>query len=407
MLTLAPDPSDPSIYLCGNSLGLQPRRTRHALSRELSIWSTLAVRGHFDHPLQKPWTTASTSLSPAMSKIVGAEAEEVICMGTLTENIHLLFATFYKPSGKRTKVLIEKKAFPSDHYAVESQLEWHGLGKEHMILAEPEANGLLTTEGICKLIDENKDELAVCFLSGIQYYTGQLFDIPTITAHAQKYGITVGWDLAHAAGNVPLKLHEWGVDFAAWCTYKYLCSGPGGMAGAFVHSKHTQPDAPPLPRLKGWWGHDISSRFQMANEFVPAPGAAGWQVSNPSVINLIALEAALEVYNETDMQTLRQKSLETTGYLEWLLEEEFKGEERVWEIITPRDERQRGAQLSLAFREGVMMKVFKVLEREGVTVDERKPDVIRVAPVPMYNSFGDCWRFVKELKKAVKEVLGQ
>lgn len=327
-------------------------------------------------------------------------------MGTLTENIHLLFATFFKPSGKRTKILIESKAFPSDHYAVESQLQWHGLDPaEHMILAEPEENGLLSTEGICRLIDIHKDELAVCFLSGVQYYTGQFFDIKTITAHAQKHGITVGWDLAHAVGNVPLELHEWNVDFAAWCTYKYLCSGPGGMAGAFVHDRHTSPSATPLPRLKGWWGHDLASRFQMSNNFAPAPGAWGWQVSNPSVLNVIALQASLSVYSETNMQAIRTKSLQLTAYLEHLLEAEFKGQE-LFRIITPRDPQQRGAQLSLKFREGVMMPVFKVLDREGVTVDERKPDVLRVAPKAMYNSFADVWGFVDVLKKAVKEVVG-
>ena len=341
-----------------------------------------------------------------MAHIVGALPSETICMGTLTENIHLLFASFFQPAGKRTKVLIETRAFPSDHYAVESQLEWHGLDpKEHLILAEPGEDGLLSTQGICDLITHHKDELAVCFLSGVQYYTGQLFDIKRITAHAQSHGITVGWDLAHAAGNVPLELHEWGVDFAAWCTYKYLCSGPGGMAGAFVHDKHTALSAPARPRLKGWWGHDLASRFEMTNRFAPAPGAAGWQVSNPSVINIVALRAALEVYGETSIQHVRTKSLLLTGYLEHLLDGTFKGQD-VFKVITPKDREQRGAQLSLRFREGVMQGVFKVLEREGVTVDARKPDVIRIAPVAMYNSFADVWGVVEVLKKAVKEVVG-
>jgi kynureninase len=259
------DPSDPCVYLCGNSLGLQPKRTRPLLNEELSIWATRGVTGHFNHPQSYPWVSASEAVSVSMAKIVGALPSEVAVMGSLTENIHLLLASFYKPVvGGRSKIIIEGKAFPSDHYAVESQIEWHDLDpKTELVCIQPHAGKFtLETAQIIRTIDEYKDTAALLFLSGVQYYTGQAFDIKYITAYAQNKGITVGWDFAHAAGNIPLELHEWGIDFAAWCTYKYLSSGPGGMAGIFVHDKH---NAEKKHRLAGWWGHNPQTRFKMDN----------------------------------------------------------------------------------------------------------------------------------------------
>jgi len=260
------DTSDPCIYLCGNSLGPQPRRTRALINEELSIWATRGVTGHFNHPKSMPWVSASETVGISMAKVVGALPSEVAVMGSLTENIHLLLASFYNPSGSRTKIIIEGKAFPSDHYAVESQISWHGLDPaKHLVCIHPKAGDgeyTLSTSHILRTIDEHRDTAALLFLSGVQYYTGQAFDIKSITAYAQARDITVGWDLAHAVGNIPLELHEWGVDFAAWCTYKYLSSGPGGMAGIFVHDKHATGGR---HRLAGWWGHDPESRFKMDN----------------------------------------------------------------------------------------------------------------------------------------------
>ncbi|KAI5782736.1 pyridoxal phosphate-dependent transferase [Geopyxis carbonaria] len=401
------DPTDACVYLCGNSLGLQPKRLRGLLAEELDIWATRGVQGHFAHPKSRPWVSAVDSVAADMSKIVGALPSEVAVMGSLTENLHLLLASFYKPSAAlgRTKIIIEAKAFPSDHYAVQSQVEWHGLAAdEHMVLVQPAPGALtLTTAGICRTIDEHADTAAVLLLSGVQFYTGQLFDIKAITAHAQSKGLIVGWDLAHAVGNVPLELHEWGVDFATWCTYKYLCSSPGGMSGIFVHDRHHGR----RHHLAGWWGHEPATRFQMNNNFTPAPGAAGYQLSNPSILALTALRASLSVYAETTMTAVRTKSEHITGYLEHLLHTLLTTHSSTaapFRIITPADPRQRGAQLSLLFREGLMMPVFKKLESEGVVVDERKPDVIRVAPVPLYTRFEDVWVFVDVLRRAIEEV---
>jgi kynureninase len=398
-----PDPSNASIYLCGNSLGLQPKRTRTLLNEELSIWGTRGVNGHFNHPNSLPWISAAEVVSTSLARVVGALPSEVAVMGSLTEDIHILFASFYKPSGSRTKIIIEGKAFPSDHYAMESQIAWHGLDpKKELVCIHPTAgSAIITTEQILKMVDEHASTAAVLFLSGLQYYTGQAFDIPCITAHAQAKGITVGWDLAHAAGNLVLELHKWNVDFAAWCSYKYINSGPGGIAGVFIHDRHTSASEA-RDRLAGWWGNDPATRFQMNPTFVPAPGAKGFQLSNPCILSITALRASLEVFSMTSMKELRNRSMKLTGYLEHLLIKTFP-DGRVFTIITPGDMNQRGAQLSLLFKPGLMMKVFNKLAAKGVVVDERKPDVIRVAPTPLYNTYVDCWTFVDTLKRAVEE----
>lgn len=403
-----PNPIETSIYLCGNSLGLQPKRTRQMINDELDIWAERGVVGHFDHPKGRPWVNLDQATTRHAAVIVGARENEVAVMGSLTGNVHLLMASFYKPTKERYKIIIESKAFPSDHYAVVSQLAWHDLTESDALICIGSENDdhvqFLTTEQILKTIDVHAESTALLFLSGVQYYTGQAFDIPRITAHAQSKGIVVGWDLAHAAGNIPLQLHDWNVDFAAWCSYKYLNSGPGAIAGLFVHSRHdTQP---PRSRLAGWWGHDRPTRFQMRPSFNPIPGAAGYQLSNPSVLDTMACLSSLELFSEAGPSNLWTKSKRLTGYLDYLLAAMKQNEgEKVFEILTPAD---RGAQLSIKFKgEGVMGKVFLELEKRGVIVDQRRPDVIRVAPTPMYNSFEDVWRFVEAFGAAIEMVVGK
>jgi len=363
-----------------------------------------------------PWVHIDDATLPQASKIVGALPQEVAVMESLTANLHFLMASFYRPTKDRYKIVLEGKAFPSDHYAVESQIRHHNLApSDAMILIDPPTDSsspLLPTSHILSIIDAHADDTALLLLPGIQFYTGQFFDIPTITAYAQARGITVGWDLAHAVGNVPLQLHDWNVDFAAWCNYKYMNCGPGAIGGLFVHERHGQVKATKAdsaesgytPRLAGWWGSDKNSRFAMTNQFAPIPGAAGWQVSNPSAIDTSAVLASLKVFEQTDMQTLRQKSLKITGYLEELLLS-TRDEEKLFTIITPSDPKQRGAQLSVRLEEGLLDTVMEILEEEGVVVDERKPDVVRVAPTPLYNSYEDVWRFVKIFRQAIAKAV--
>lgn len=338
-------------------------------------------------------------------------------MNTLTVNLHLMMASFYKPTEKRHKVILEWKPFPSDHYVIESQITWHGLDPEKsMVKIEPDAETfLIPTEKIIKTIDEHADETALILLPGIQYYSGQYFDIPRITAHARAKGIVVGWDLAHAAGNVELKLHDWDVDFACWCTYKYINAGPGSIAGAFVHERHGTVEYPSgpgtkpsyRPRFMGWYGGDKSVRFNMDNKFVPTAGAGGYQVSNPSAIDLASLSGALSVFNKTSMHDLRSKALVITAYAEHLLDgisdeaSATGADTRVFTIITPRDPMQRGTQLSVLLADGLLDKVSAALEANGVMCDKRKPDVIRVAPVPLYSRFEDVWKFMQILRGAL------
>ncbi|PYH47565.1 kynureninase [Aspergillus saccharolyticus JOP 1030-1] len=421
----APDENDEeddqrSIYLCGNSLGVQPRNVRKYIDHYLRAWALKGVTGHFvphDDQLLPPFVSVDEAGSKLMAPIVGAKPEEVAVMGTLTANLHLLMASFYKPTQERYKIIIEGKAFPSDHYAVESQIVHHGLRPEDaMVLIEPRESQLpiLTTEQILRVIDEHASSTAVILLSAIQFYTGQYFEIEKITSYAQSKGILVGWDCAHAAGNVDLQLHDWNVDFAAWCTYKYLNSGPGCMAALFVHEKHGKVEKDKIgtaeqafrPRLSGWWGGDKQRRFLMENKFVPQTGAAGYQLSNPSVLDTSALAASLELFNRTSMAQLREKSLKITAYLERLLKYPPESlPKRTFSIITPSNPAERGAQLSLRLAPGLLDSVLEVLEEHGVVIDERKPDVIRVAPAPMYNSYVDVWEFCQVFFKACRLAL--
>ncbi|KAJ5726693.1 Kynureninase 2 [Penicillium malachiteum] len=404
---------DPCIYFCGNSLGIQPKAVGKYMEAQLDTWSSIGVCGHFttleDSPLQQ-WQLLSEQASTSMCKVVGASAEEVAAMGTLTTNLHFLLASFYKPTEKRQKILMDWKAFPSDHYAIESHISWHGLdSKENMVLIGPdEGQYEISTEKIISYIDKHAEDAALLLLPGIQYYTGQLFDIPRITAHAQSHGLIVGWDLAHAYGNVEIKLHEWNVDFAAWCTYKYGNAGPGAMGGLFVHERHGQvdysagEDAPKFRhRLTGWYGGDRSVRFQMDNKFKPIPGANGFVISNPSVIDLTTLLAALSVFDQTSMKDLRQKSIKLTAYLEYLLLKDTTEETRLFEIITPSDPNARGAQLSLLLKPGLLHKVAERLQDAGIICDKREPGVVRVAPVPLYNTFSEVYTFVETFKDAL------
>ncbi|KAF2226277.1 putative kynureninase [Elsinoe ampelina] len=406
----------PCTYLCGNSLGLQPKLVSQYTAAYHQTWASKGVYGHFkeieDSPLQ-PWLNVDDAVAEDMGIIVGAGKDEVAVMQTLTANLHFAMLSFYRPSKNRYKIIIEGKAFPSDHYAIESQLQHHGYEpSKAMITIEPPSPSVptLTTDHILSVIDAHASTTAVLLLPAIQFYTGQFFDIATITAHAQSRGITVGWDLAHAVGNVPLQLHDWNVDFAVWCNYKYMNCGPGAIGGLFIHSRHSSASASPLPRLAGWWGSSKSSRFAMTNTFDPIPGAAGWQLSNPSVADLTAVRASLDVFKMTSMAELRKKSLVLTQYLQDLLqslaESEGSSREKSFEIITPLDPEQRGAQLSIRLSPGLLDGVMHVLEEEGVVVDERRPDVIRVAPAPLYNTAEDCSRFVEVFGVALKRVKG-
>ncbi|KAJ5596028.1 Kynureninase 2 [Penicillium hetheringtonii] len=405
--------NEPSIYFCGNSLGIQPKAVAKYMEAQLDTWSGIGVCGHFTDlegsPLSQ-WQVLSEQAAASMSKIIGAAPDEVAAMGTLTMNLHLLLASFYRPTETRRKILMDWKAFPSDHYAIESHIAWHGLdSKDNMVLIGPdEGTYEIPTEKILSVIDQHVDDAAVILLPGIQYYTGQLFDIPRITKYAQERGLIVGWDLAHAYGNVEIKLHDWNVDFAAWCTYKYGNAGPGAMGGLFVHERHGQvdysegEDSPKFRhRLTGWYGGDRSVRFKMDNKFKPIPGAGGWVLSNPSVIDLTTLCAALSVFEKTSMKDLRQKSFHLTAYLEFLLLSDSTDEDRQFKIITPSDPHARGAQLSLLLKPGLLHNVADSLQNAGIICDKREPDVVRVAPVPLYNTFSEVWQFVQVFKGAL------
>lgn len=369
-----------------------------------------------------------------MSKIVGAKPSEVAVMQTLTANLHFLLASFYRPTKERYKIIIEGKAFPSDHYAVHSAIHHHNLhASKTLVIMEPSdpEKHYYSTAQVMRTIEKHASSTALLLLPGIHFYSGQYFDIPVITSFAHSLGIIVGWDLAHAAGNVPLKLHDWNVDFAVWCTYKYLNAGPGAIAGTFVHSKHSRV-SPPLEegskewreaekrgdmdaqlgyrrRLSGWWGSDKSSRFRMENRFVPIPGAVGWQVSNPSVLDTTSVIASLAVFNQVGMERLRERSVRLTEYLEWLLLNWDMHDlgERPYVLLTPPNQKERGAQISVKLEEGLLEDVMESLEEDGVVVDERRPDVVRVAPAPLYNGFEDCWRFMYFFHKALVRAKGK
>ncbi|RKF61848.1 Kynureninase 2 [Erysiphe neolycopersici] len=419
------DSSSPdSIYLCGNSLGLQPRRTASLILHYLTTWATQGVHGHFkpleDSPLPE-WLDVDIRASNSMAPILGALPSEVVVMQTLTANLHLLMSAFYRPDFHgRHKIIIESQAFPSDHFVAESQIKLHGLDpKDSLIIITPQApSETLTTDQIISTIEEHGPTTSVILFPGIQYYTGQLFDIQAINAAAQKAGIFAIWDLAHAAGNVDLRLHDWNIDAAVWCNYKYLNSGPGVSGGLFIHENHSNVsedhgETKYINRLSGWWGSEKKSRFAMDNRFKPIPGAAGFQLSNPSVLDLTSVIGSLEVFHEacrwqsTDharqegITPLRKKSIRLTGYLEAGLHNMEMFKKGMFHIITPSDPNQRGAQLSLKLKPDLLNIVMKELEERGIVVDERKPDVIRVAPNPLYNTFEDCWNFIDAFQEAL------
>ena len=389
------------IYFCGNSLGLQPRQTRACLLEELDKWQRLAVKGHFE--TRHPWMPYHEFLSEPMAALVGAQPMEVVMMNSLTVNLHLMMVSFYRPSAERYRILIEEQAFPSDRYAVESQIKFHGFDPaDALCIARPRAGeSCLRREELAELIEREGASIALILLPGVQYYTGQVLDMEAITRLGHAQGCLVGFDLAHAAGNVPLQLHDWGCDFASWCTYKYLNAGPGSVAGCFVHARHaTRFD---LPRFTGWWGHDKTTRFAMGSDFRPMPGAEGWQISNPPILSLAAIRAALEVFGAASgMAPLRAKSVQLTGYLEFLLQTTLP--EQI-EIITPRDPAERGCQLSLRVKSGQVdgKALFERIGAAGVTCDWREPDVIRAAPVPLYNRFEEVYRFVEVLKTSLQK----
>ncbi len=380
------------IYFAGNSLGLQPKAVRAYIEQELADWERYAVEGHTK--AKNPWMPYHEFLTPQTAMIVGALEEEVVNMNTLTANLHFMFVSFYRPDNKRNKILIESMSFPSDYYAVESQIRFHGYDPADCIIeAKPrEGDSTIRTEDIEKIIEVKGEEIALIWLGGVNYYTGQAFEFKKITDAAHAKGITVGFDLAHAAGNLKLELHNWNVDFAAWCNYKYLNGGPGAIGGCFVHQKHLRDAA--IPKFLGWWGHDKQSRFLMKHNFIPIPTAESWQVSNPPVFQLAALKASLDIFAEAGMQNLRDKSEGLTGYLEHLIESIHSDS---IEIITPKDPDQRGCQLSLRIKNNGK-SLFRELTDRNVICDWREPDVIRVAPVPLYNTFDDVWKFSEILK---------
>jgi kynureninase len=380
-------------YLCGHSLGLQPKAAAAVVQEELDSWAQHAVDGHFD--FARPWLPYHEALAPSLGRLVGAAPLEVAAMNTLTVNLHLMLASFYRPTAARRKILIEKRAFSSDRYAVAAQIRLHGFDpREALIEVGPrQGEDLIRMEDVCEHI-ERDPALATVMLPGVQYLTGQSFDLRTITEVAHRQGCTVGFDLAHSIGNMQLALHDWNVDFAVWCSYKYLNSGPGAIGGVFVHERHAH--AYDLPRLAGWWGHEKASRFAMPDEFKPIPGADGWQLSNMPILSTAPMRASLRLFDEAGLPALRKKSLRLTGYLETLLEAELR--DRVT-IITPRDPEARGCQLSLRLHRprDAARAVFDALCRRGFIGDWREPDVIRVAPIPLYNTYTDVWDFVRTL----------
>lgn len=387
------------IYFTGNSLGLQPKRTKAYVDEIMNDWANLAVEGHFY--ADKPWWDYQERFAGPLSEIVGAKPSEVTVMNTLTVNLHLLMVSFYRPTAKKYKIICEEKAFPSDQYMFQSQVHFHGLDPKDAIVEVKRREGEhnIRLEDILSKIEEVGEELALVLIGGVNYYTGQVFDMKTITEAGHKHGAYVGFDLAHAAGNIKLHLHDWGVDFAAWCSYKYMNSGPGNVSGIFVHeSHHNNTD---LPRFAGWWGHNKERRFKMEPQFDPVRGADGWQVSNLPVLSLAPYLASVEMFAEVGMDKLIQKRDLITAYLEFILHEidkETDGTE--FEIITPSNKEERACQLSV-FLHGQGRTLFEYLMKNGVITDWREPNVIRLAPAPFYCSFEDMYEFGQILKKGV------
>ncbi len=383
------------LYFCGNSLGLQPKNVQAALQQELDDWARFGVEGHFH--AKHPWMPYHLELRDDLATITGAKASEVVAMNSLTVNLHLLMVSFYRPNNERNAIVIEQGAFPSDRYAVESQIRFHGFDPAECLIevaADPDT-GLIAADALEKCLQAHGQRVALVLWPGVQYRTGQAFDLKAISALCHRHACRIGFDLAHAVGNLPLGLHDSGADFAAWCSYKYLNAGPGAIAGAFVHERHHKS---PLPRFNGWWGHEQSTRFKMGPEFQGSIGADGWQLSNPPIFAMAPLRASLEVFREAGMAALRRKSIALTAYLEALIAEQLP---HVLRNITPSAAAERGCQLSLQVRAGREQgrALFEYLVREGVIGDWREPDVIRLSPTPLYNRFSDCHAAVAHIKR--------
>lgn len=386
-----------AIYFTGNSLGLQPKAVKDNVTQALQEWETLAVDGYFSG--SHPWMNYHLEVAPTLAKLMGAKEQEVVAMNQLTINIHLLFASFYKPTATRYKIICEAKAFPSDQYALETQAQLHGLKPEDVIIeiAPKPGEQLIHTSDIVNLIQEHGESVAVVFIGGVNYYTGQLFDMKAITAAAHGVGAYAGYDLAHAAGNVELQLHDWEVDFAAWCTYKYLNSGPGAIGGVYVHEQFATN--PAFPRLAGWWGYDKATRFLMDKGFKAIPTVEGWQMSISPLLSMAIHKASLQIFEEAGIDNLHAKRKQLTAYLHYVLADiNHSLPEKVLDVITPTDEAARGCQVSInMLQDG--KKVFEALVAAGVVADWREPNVIRLAPVPLYNSFEDVWVFGNIIKQ--------
>ncbi len=392
----------PCIYFTGNSLGLQPKQTKAYLETELEAWADYGVEGHFEGP--NPWFHFHKLFPQKITPLLGAKEDEVVIMNTLTANLHFLLVSFYRPQGRRYKILTEAGNFPSDYYALETQVKFHGYEFEDAVveISPREGEDHLRTEDILNTIEDLGETLALVMMSGVNYYTGQRFDMESISKAAHQQGAIAGYDLAHAIGNVPMQLHQWGVDFAAWCSYKYLNSGPGGPGGLFVHEKHASDSQ--LPRFGGWWGHNESERFKMKKGFIPMKGAPGWQLSNAQVLGMAALLASLDVFEKAGFGNLIEKSEKMVSFLLELLHEvNNEVNNNSFKILTPRNFDDRGCQFSLVIERGGK-QVFEELSQNGVVADWREPDVIRVAPVPLYNTFEDLYSFSDLLKKALQNV---
>lgn len=385
----------PQAYFVGNSLGLQPKGARAHVEEVLDKWATEAVEGHFTGQAQ--WMPYHELVRDPLARVVGTQPHEVVAMNSLTANLHLMMVSFYQPTIERTAILIEAGSFPSDRYAVESQLKYRGLPPQHTLIeVEPDLpDGTFSMQAIARAIDENAHRLALVLWPGVQYRTGQAFDLKEIARLAHAAGAVVGFDLAHAVGNLPLQLHDSGADFAVWCHYKYMNSGPGAVAGCFVHERHARTTR---PRFAGWWGNNKDVRFKMGPQFDPTPGADGWQLSNPPILGLAPLRASLELYDRATMPALRAKSESLTGYLEQLIDADLRD---VLQIVTPRDPAQRGCQLSIRVIGGRERgrDLFDFLATRGVLGDWREPDVIRISPVPLYNTHADVLRFATTVQE--------
>ena len=378
------------LYLCGHSLGLQPKSAASYLDQELRVWAELGVEGHFH--AKDPWMPYHRLLTQQTAELVGAEATEIVVMNSLTVNLHLMMASFYRPNGHRHKIVIERGAFPSDQYAVKSQLRFHGFDPATSLieLTAREGESCIRDEDIADVIEREGESIALILPGGVNYATGQVFDMAGITKLGHKKGCIVAFDLAHAAGNIPLRLHDWGPDFAVWCSYKYLNGGPGCVAGCFVHTRHAHREE--LLRFCGWWGHEEKIRFQMGPEFQPMAGAEGWQLSNPPILALAPLRASMEIFSEAGMERLRAKSISLTGYMEFLLGQK---KSQKFSVMTPHEPQRRGAQLSIRLP-GKGREICDRLGAEGVIGDWREPDTYRVAPVPLYNTYCEVFDFVEK-----------